>query len=61
MNYAADSVSYAFEFLDEVQEVPEDVRDDPYDDLEKDYVPYEEQDEHYSVGFMLSLMTSSMS
>ena len=56
MNYAADSVSYAFEFLDEVQEVPEDVRDDPYDDLEKDYVPYEEQDEHYSVGFMLDII-----
>ena len=56
VNYAADSVSYAFEFLDEVQEVPEDVRDDPYDDLEKDYVPYEEQDEHYSVGFMLDII-----
>ena len=43
MNYAVDSVSYAFEFLDEVK-VPEGVREDPWEDLMEEYEPYADGD-----------------
>lgn len=55
VDYAIDSVSYALGFLNKVR-VPPEAEDDPFDDLEKDYVPYEEQDKYYSVGSMLDII-----
>lgn len=52
VNYAIDSVSYAFEFLDEVK-APDCVRDDPWEDLMKEYEPYEDGDGIFDFSTLL--------
>ena len=52
VNYAIDSVSYAFEFLDEVK-VPEGVREDPWEDLMEEYEPYADGDGSLDLSTLL--------